>query len=407
MPYPLLSVFVAATALASFANASSDWLGNAIDVDLVAANGLAITNQSWEYGALTQALVEVYAPRLSPLNGAGALPPPTHNHTKSIPDGVWKIVRGIMSNVSDDSPTLIDGAGAAGDPASVAPAILLANTVENNASWASAVEHQLNHLLYDVPRSSDGGISQRESEVQFWADYMYMVPPFLAYYGALEGGENGTALLLEAYDQCKSYRAVLFDEDVSLWEHILLGSWKLTQHWGTGNAWAAYGMMRVLATIKASPWAGLEDEQRDLVDWITEIVAGSWAFQQPNGTLFNYIDQPENKTFADSASTALIAAATYRLASFTGDLTYIVNAELAYQLVVDRVDENGWLTNAVDPLTFNTPLRPGEHSPEGQAFTLMLKAARDAFYSIRRRSVPVPAGHRVHRRKHVLDESTF
>jgi rhamnogalacturonyl hydrolase YesR len=162
----------------------------------------------------------------------------------------------------------------------VGPAVLLANTIRNNASWKSAVTNQLNHLLYQVPHSADGGISQREDEVQFWADFVYMVPPFLAYYGALEGGETGVDLLREAHHQCEVYRETLYDADVSLWRHIALGSSQLNQHWGTGNGWAAYGMTRVLATIMAVPEAHeLQSEQEDLRNWIKEIIVGAWPFQ--------------------------------------------------------------------------------------------------------------------------------
>ena len=68
------------------------------------------------------------------------------------------------------------------------------------------------------------------------ADYVYMAPPFIAYYGALQGGTNGSNLLQEAYDQCRLYRAALFDPDASLWRHITLGdeASQDSHHWGTG-----------------------------------------------------------------------------------------------------------------------------------------------------------------------------
>ena len=62
----------------------------------------------------------------------------------------------------------IDGAGAAGDPASLGVAAILVNTAANNTTWAEDIEKQLNHILYDVPESAEGAISQREDEVQYW-----------------------------------------------------------------------------------------------------------------------------------------------------------------------------------------------------------------------------------------------
>ena len=65
------------------------------------------------------------------------------------------------------------------------------------------------------------------------ADFVYMVPPFLAYYGMLQGGSEGADLLKEAFLQCKLYRQYLADES-GLWKHIILGSWSDLDHWGTG-----------------------------------------------------------------------------------------------------------------------------------------------------------------------------
>ena len=66
------------------------------------------------------------------------------------------------------------------------------------------------------------------------ADFVYMAPPFIAYFGALQNDSGGLALLQIAYDQIRLYRDALFDEDVSLWRHIALGSTKDTGHWATG-----------------------------------------------------------------------------------------------------------------------------------------------------------------------------
>ena len=95
--------------------------------------------------------------------------------------------------------------------------------------------------------------------------------------------------------------------------------------------------------------------------------------QHPNGTLYNYIDQ--DTSFADSSSTALLAAASYRLATITGDWTHITAASKAFDLIKASLTEDGWLLNTVDPLTFSTASPPGTYSPEGQAFVLLLQAA--------------------------------
>ena len=63
-----------------------------------------------------------------------------------------------------------------------------------------------------------------------------MAPPFIAYYGALEGGSAGGQLLQLAYDQCRLYRQYLQDsEGGGLWQHIILGTGEDFRHWGTGE----------------------------------------------------------------------------------------------------------------------------------------------------------------------------
>ena len=67
------------------------------------------------------------------------------------------------------------------------------------------------------------------------SDFIYMAPPFIAYFGAVQNDGGGLALLQIAYDQIRLYRDALFDSDVSLWRHIALGSSEDSGHWGTGT----------------------------------------------------------------------------------------------------------------------------------------------------------------------------
>lgn len=122
---------------------------------------------------------------------------------------------------------------------------------------------------------------------------MYMVPPFLAYYGVLTGNRT---LLQEAYNQVMFYRRYLRDPSANnLWKHIQLGSNGTDSgHWSTGahlplpslrflhtcagNGWAAAGMLRVLSTIKQSGFADtMRSQQVDLANWIQEIHDGIYT----------------------------------------------------------------------------------------------------------------------------------
>lgn len=59
-----------------------------------------------------------------------------------------------------------------------------------------------------------------------------MVPPTLAYYGAVKGD---SAMIKSAVDQCRLYRNYLRDPDTKLWKHIVQGHWDDVGLWGTGE----------------------------------------------------------------------------------------------------------------------------------------------------------------------------
>lgn len=154
--------------------------------------------------------------------------------------------------------------------------------------------------------------------------------------------------------------------------------------------------MRVLATIKRSRYGpAMQSQQDDLAKWVDEILTGVWSYQvrcrnsgswkrrihlrtagrgypqQSNGTLLNYVDQPYS--FADSSSTALLAATTLRYSLLTSDTKHDAAALQALELVFSSIDENGWLLNTVDPEAWTTPSLNG--SAEAQSFVLLLSAA--------------------------------
>ncbi|KAJ1310987.1 hypothetical protein OPQ81_009496 [Rhizoctonia solani] len=367
---------------------------------------------SWELGTSTQALLEYDFPSLS-IYGSLALAIPNPINASLTPGSVYSVTDRI---VQTRNPLVSEGFvadSAVGDPPSLGVAMLLANfSGATGGDYNTAIQQQLDYLLTKAPRNSDGAISHRIEQVQLWSDNVYMVPPFLAYYGALH---NNASMMTEAFNQIQTYRNNLkVDKFTGLWRHIQLGEGVDVGHWSTGNGWAAAGMMRVLATMASSSLgASYPNEQALLARWISGILTSTWAYQLPNGTLYNYADlsSPASVTpsytaspstaFSDASGTALLAATTYRLAthlvrhpritfqnngvSTTQSLTEILAREgysirslldpaaLARQAVTASVDPNtGWLQNVANPYSYS---QRGTVSPEGQAFVLMLEAA--------------------------------
>lgn len=100
-----------------------------------------------------------------------------------------------------------------------------------------------------------------------------MVPPFLAYYGAIT---NNATLIQAAYDQIRLYRNYL-RSDSGLWRHIALGQGADPGYWATGNGWAAAGILRVYATIMNGGFGSqFSSQSTDLASWAAEIVEASF-----------------------------------------------------------------------------------------------------------------------------------
>ncbi|KAL4071941.1 Six-hairpin glycosidase-like protein [Scleroderma citrinum] len=378
---------------------------------------------SWEYGTRAQVLLELNAPSYSVFSTT-LIPPPSEipsNLTGPLSD-VFGIAHAIVANrsisngnITGPQPLMNDSA--AGDPASIGVAVLLANWTGqgkvDGLDYAGAARDQLEFLLMNVSRTSDGAISHRLDQVQLWSDSVYMVPPFLAYYGAVMGNQT---LLQEAYNQIKLYREYLRDEQANnIWKHIQLGSYGTDNgHWSAGNAWAAAGMLHVLSTINHSEFGNsMISQQTDLANWVQEIHDGMYLHLDSSGLFHNYAD--DLSTFTDASSTAMLASTVYRLALLWGVHKHLPAAELCRRALSAPMDSiinisasvassvspptsnstsssppastmvpgtnmpdmlhftvDGWLTPVVDPYAFSNQ---GQTSPEGQAFVLAMQAA--------------------------------
>ncbi|KIM83914.1 hypothetical protein PILCRDRAFT_68878 [Piloderma croceum F 1598] len=346
-------------------------------VSQVRANLLQVASASWELGTAAEALTELSWPALSVFRST-AFPPPTQLNASLNASDVLQIASETVQNKPFDSMALVANDSAVGDPASIGNAVLLANwtrTDLSDTSFSFAAGQQLDYLLNYAPRSAEGAISQRWDQVQLWADFIYMAPPFIAYFAITQGGGGALLLLQAAYDQCRLYRDQLFDSDVSLWRHVALGTWQDNLHWATGNGWAAAGMLRVMETMNNSAYANqLVAQTSNMTSWINEIMTGVWTYQQQeSGALLNILDDPTS--FVDSSSTALLSSVAYRMATLTNNNTYVTSANKALSFVSQNINANGWLQNTVDPYTFWTPTAANGSSAEGQAFVLLMHAA--------------------------------
>lgn len=231
------------------------------------------------------------------------------------------------------------------------------------------------------------------------ADFIYMAPPFLAYYAVATSNDT---LLQTTVTQCGLYRDALKANFTSrssryegLWEHILGPQDFDPGLWSTGNGWAAAGMTRVLATILHAPKPRYKQDAarrsqavENLSTWIQEILDGA-IHSPPDGKLLrNYLNDTNSTGhgFGEISGSSLLASVAYRMAvlqplSFGHKYVKWANGIRKELGRKDNrgnfihISPNGTVAPAVNPLGWGdtTPFLAG--SPEGQNFVVLMYAA--------------------------------
>ncbi|KAJ6529235.1 hypothetical protein B0H19DRAFT_968408 [Mycena capillaripes] len=370
------------------------------NINAVATIAQSLPSHSWEYGTATQALLELEHPSWS-VFGPKPFPVPTLDPAKisSLAYAASKIVFGANG--------LSDGDGTVGDPASLGVAAVMLGMTNN--SFATAAQSEIDYLVELAPRWDNGAISQRADVPELWADFMYMAPPFIAYFAA---ASNNASLLETAYRQCGLYREVLLlSSNVSsfaaagssttngLWRHIVGPQSADPGLWSTGNGWAAMGMTRVLATVLKAPVAQRASWRaaaiNDLTSWIKEILDGARGAPADGGLLRNYLDDTsgDGHGFGEISGSSLMAAVAYRMVVHAPE---VFHAEV-YARWADgvrgvlggddadgnpHITSNGTATPAVNPLGWYDVAPCTAGSPEGSNFVVLMYAAwRDCIFA--------------------------
>lgn len=143
------------------------------DLLQVADQAVKLSKHSWEYGTATQMLLEVYEPDSSVygMNKSADAFPSGHVPVvaqKDSPSLDYATKHIMLDGLASQANALIHGDGSAGDPASLTVAAVMLGATDN--TYAQAATKQVNHLLTNVPRWSNGAISHREDVAAVWAD---------------------------------------------------------------------------------------------------------------------------------------------------------------------------------------------------------------------------------------------
>ncbi|SNX85440.1 uncharacterized protein MEPE_04149 [Melanopsichium pennsylvanicum] len=398
----LIAVTTAPTASALPLHKRANSINNTMS-DMAKMGMLVGQRASWEQGVSQAALLELEYPGWSVFSSASSGPPYRPGHERSAsgpPNDVISMayhsaarqdmVGRLAFQITGDEEI---GAGSSLDGSATGPEVLLAawldgeinrsNGVMGAGFYSNASRRTLDMVLRRTPRSLTGAISHRYTTTALWSDAVYMMPPFLSFYGMIT--RNNT-LLQTAYDQIRLYRdsmRLTTGTSTNLWGHILIPdnrTWTDGGAWATGNGWVLAGMARTLATIEQSQ-ASLQmvQQKNDLITWMQEILDASWPLLDERALLFhNYMN--DTSTFYDTAGTALITYATYRLASMSpANNKWISQADTVYRSVSTALNSIGQFRDGypvVDVLSF---VRQGETSSESLAFMMLMNAAKRDF----------------------------
>jgi unsaturated rhamnogalacturonyl hydrolase len=278
---------------------------------------LAMQRQSWEQGVAAQAALDLGRDDLAYLMASSAV-------TRQAADG-------RLGGDDDNAATGAAGGGGVG-----------------RAGGAAAPRRQLDFLLRDAPRTSDGTICHVLGKSQVWADTVYMVVPFLALTGELD----------EAVRQVHGHRRHLCRD--GLYSAIEPGR---PARWGGGNGWVVAGIARAVRLAPALLSTDLPAHAREVLD-------ACLPLRRADGLFHDVLDDPG--TFRETN-----AAQMFAYAALTGVADGWLPPEYAtvgrdlLEAATREVDEHGLVQNACGAPTFD---HPGT-SAEAQAFHLLATAA--------------------------------
>ena len=260
----------------------------------------------------------------------------------------------------------IGGQRAVTDPCSVGEALIAACNETNDAELKSGLDKLIEWAINEAPRSKEGLLYHMDYSCQFWADSLYMLPPFLAAAGYYQ----------EALTNYYGYWEKLRDSETKMLSHMwdeTTGKFERKAHWGVGNGWALAAGVRMIRLLPAE----YEADKNRIKQMTEELVATVLKWVRPDGYFYDVID--DNDTFVETNLTQMVAYTLYA-GMVDGWLTkdYKEKAEHLYEAAKAKVDNYGLVQDVCGAPTFD---KAGVAS-EGQAFFILMESARKNFYII-------------------------
>jgi rhamnogalacturonyl hydrolase YesR len=260
----------------------------------------------------------------------------------------------------DGRAAVIGNANAATDPCSVGEALIAACEATGDAALKQGYDELLEWALKKAPRNGKGVVYHLDDKPQIWSDSAYMLPPFLAASGHFD----------EALNNFYGYWDILFNTDAKLMHHIWddgAKSFIRKAFWGGGNGWTLAAIVRLYALLPEEHRADKEKLAvmgKTLIDGVLAHVRADFLFH-------DVID--DQTSFVETNLSQMLAYTIYRAIHGKWlDKSYLQTAEKLYAAARAKIDSYGFVIDCCGAPSFD---KAGV-SPEGQAFCLLMEAAR-------------------------------
>ncbi len=301
---------------------------------------LCMQRHSWEQGVAMQAFLE---------NG-------------QLEKVILMANEAVCRSRADGRAAVIGENEAVTDPCAVGEALIAACRETADPRLLEGKQALLDWALNKAPQNERGILYHVTTGKQFWADSLYMLPPFLAAAGHYD----------EALSSFYGYWNVLYDPQKRLIRHM----WDEEKRefiraacWGGGNGWALAAAARMARLLPGERYGA---DIRRIEEMARELLEGVLHYMRPDGLFHDIVDDPS--TFVETNLAQMTAYTIYRGLGdgwLEGSL-WRERAELMRQAAHAKVDALGFVRGVCGAPTFD---KPGT-SPEGQAFYLLVEAAR-------------------------------
>ena len=234
-----------------------------------------------------------------------------------------------------DAGEFSHGETTVGDATAIGTSVLYFYQLTNDSYYLDAAQKNLNYLLNIPPRTVDGGLSHRLSNLELWIDTVYMTSPFIAKLGVIL---NDSAIIDEAVNQIFLHDKYLRDNDTHLYSHIwtwngLNGDPYL---WSRGIGWMTAAIVELLNIIPNT-----HDNYTDLQDLLQKIIPSITSRIHTSGlwhTIINDTSTSLETSCAELFAYSLALALDNGWIDDEGNQTIAINA---FNAAVNKVDNLG------------------------------------------------------------------